>query len=173
MNLRDYSPAKGFISIQDIDAVTGEVISENDLDELNVITTEGFDYILRNMTEKGGAVTTDAVVTNIVLGDDVGPGGSASNPIPPTANSISLDQTPVYSIPDTDITFTYPSPGAFSMSMLLDGNAIVTGEGVETINYTSASIRFADGTSLSYKRFPVRTISSLINIRITWNIQFS
>lgn len=172
MNLTDNHKARGFISIQDIDATTGEVIQETELDEQNVITAEGFDYILRNLVEKGGAITQDAVVKNIVLGDDVGI-GSASNPTPPTANSISLDQNAVYTIPENDITFTYPATGSFSMGVLLDGNAIVTGQGVETINYTSASIRFVDGTTLSYKRFPVRTISGLINIRITWNIQFS
>ncbi len=170
MNLNDQKSLTGYITIQDIDKDTGEIV--NELDEHNVITTEGFDYILRNMVEKGGAITTDAVVTNIVLGDDVGL-GSASNPTAPTANSTYLDQNAVYSIPDTDITITYPSPGAFTMGVILDGNAIVTGQGVDTINYTSASIRFADGTSLSYKRFPVRTISSLINIRISWTIQFS
>ncbi|MBG24042.1 MAG: hypothetical protein CMF22_11370 [Idiomarinaceae bacterium] len=160
----------GTVRIEEIDAATGEVV---DLyDERNTITAEGFDAILRQVINKDGMADQNHSIKTIYLGNDTG-AGSANNPESPSILSTYLDQTVVYEVPEDEIIVTYPTIGEFSLSALLDGEAIVDAAGVEAINYTSATIRLNNDEAFSYKRFPIKTISRLINIRITWNIKFS
>lgn len=160
----------GIVKIEEIDRDTGNVISE--FEQRNTITAEGFNAILQQMTGKGDGMSTDAMVKTIALGDDTG-SGTATSPEPPSILSTYLDQTTVYMIPESDIVIGYPTIGEFSLSSLIVGEEIVDSMGIEAINYTSATIRLNNNETLSYKRFPIKTISRLINIRITWNIKFS
>jgi len=170
MNIEDTMLPIGIIKIEEIDKLSDQVAGR--YEEKNTITAEGLDNIMKNISEKGGNISSNYVISTIVLGDDVG-NGSATSPEPPSILSTYLDQFPVVSVDESDVVKTYPATGQLSLGVLLDGESIVNSAGVETIDYTSATIRFRDDKCLSYKRFPVRTISRLINIRITWTISFS
>lgn len=170
MNLKDKTGIVGIITIEHIDKATGETVDS--FTQKNVITSEGYNTILKNLTNFDTGLSTDNLVSTIKLGDDVGTTGSPEAPEPPNVLSTYLDQNVVVDVPPADITTTYPALGQFVLSTILDGQALVTAASADTIPYTSATIRFQNDVSLSYKRFPVRVISGLIDIKINWSIQF-
>lgn len=170
MNMKDNTPLVGILSIEEVYRDTGEIIDS--YIQQNMITTEGYASILKNIAQFDTGMSTDNVISTIVLGDDVG-SGTPSDPEPPTILSTYLDQSDVVNIPPADITITYPSVGEFVVSSILNGQQLVDAVSGETIPYTSASLRFASGESLSYKRFPVKIISRLIDVRINWSIKFN
>jgi len=99
---------------------------------------------------------------------------SANNPSPPTVNdtlsSMNVINTPTILTPfvignnnATSITFTTSIIGTDVMSAYPTQNTKII---------TSASLLNAGTDSFAYKRFPQKSISNLINIDISWTIEF-
>lgn len=163
---------RGHLKMVEINRETGErsVVFDDD----NVITLQGFQAIMdRILTETSEPAISGAYIWNIVLGDDVGSGDQFS-PEPADDTLTDSDQNVVYSIPNEDITFNNPTPKLLELGTILDGQAIMDSNFPTDVDmrYTSATIRFFDGKTLSYKRFPVRSLSRAIDIQITWQITF-
>lgn len=171
MKMKTESPIKGFIKIETIDKATGEILDV--YDEQNAITYEGFGSILNRLT-KNDASIEDIWIKNIVLGDDVGT-GDVFEPEPETPGLNATDQNIVYAIPENNMVLVYEGVSSFQLSTILDGTQILESDfPLEVdIRFTSATIRFHDDSTLSYKRFPVRSLSRLVDIRIVWTITFS
>ena len=156
------------------DKETGEVVDQ--FDEMNTITEESFSLMLKRMTyPTGNAEIAGAYLYQFILGDDVGT-GSLLNPQPAVSTLTSSDQNVVYTVPNSDMAFNYVSNTELELRTVLDGDVILDNffpAGTIEMRYCSATIRYQDGTTFSYKRFPVRSLSRLINIEIIWNVNFS
>lgn len=155
------------------DPETGEVVnSETVFDEDNVITNEGLAEVMKRLTfPDGNANAVDAYVFNIVLGNDVG-NGDLLNPQIAVSSLKSSDQSVVYEIPNADIAFTYVTATELQLGTMLNGTAILDAYFPNEVDmrYTSATIRLKNTKSLSYKRFPVRSLSRLVDIEIIWTL---
>lgn len=155
----------GHLKITEICQLTGKEMVV--FDDKNVVTDAGFATFFQRATQNTGG----SYLYNIVLGDDYG-SGDLLNPEPASASYTQADQNDVYEIPNSDITFTYPTTNVVRLETTLDGTYIMdTFYPSETeLQYTSATTRFQNGSVFSYKRFPVRSISRLVSIQIVWTI---
>lgn len=155
----------GHLSIKPTYKPTGQVI--DGFDDRNVITFQGTSTILNRITTPSGG----SYVTHIALGDDVG-NGTILQPEQATESLSGGSQAIVYEVPVNDITITYPNTYTFTMGTVLNGTDILDSNFPDEIDlrFTSATIRFNNGDVLSYKRFPVRSLSRLVDIEITWTI---
>jgi len=155
------------------DPKTGEIkSSETIFDEDNVITNEGLAEAMKRLTfPDGDSNAVDAYVYNIVLGDDVGT-GTLLDPQIAVSSLKSTDQSVVYEIPNSDISFTYTTSTELKLGTMLNGTSILDTYFPNDVDmrYTSATIRLKNGKSLSYKRFPVRSLSRLVDIEIIWTL---
>lgn len=155
----------GHLKIIEICQVTGKECVV--FDDENVVTDTGFATFFQRATQSTGG----SYLHNIILGDDYGT-GDLLNPEPADASYTQANQSVVYEIPNSDITFTYPTTNVVRFETTLDGTYIMdTFYPTETeLQYTSATTRFQNATVFSYKRFPVRSISRLVSIQIIWTI---
>lgn len=145
--------------------VRGKVVGE--LDEKNIVLTQGKSLILRAFGEPGHS---DYVVKTIKIGNDVG-SGTILAPTPPTANLTEDDQDVVYTTPDEEFFVTFPTATSVRYLATINGaNVMAEYPALPNIVYTSASIYTISDQSITYKRFPARTISELISVDITWTI---
>lgn len=171
MKTKNIFPMKGIFRLEVIDKETKEVIDS--YDEENTITYEGFSEIINRLT-KGDSSITDSWIKTIVLGDDVGT-GDVFEPQSENPALNALDQSIVYEIPEEDIIINYTSPTEFDLSTILDGTTILETNFPTDVDmrFTSATIRFQNDKTMSYKRFPVRSLSRLVDIRVVWVISFT
>lgn len=169
MNLNDMNRfIRGDLAITSRLKEDGRIIDQ--LDERNVVTAQGASDLLARVT-KNDATVSNSYVKTIALGDDVGDGTLLS---PEQASELSTGtmQSVVYTVPVSDITITYPTPFSFEISTVLDGTYILENFYPSDIEmrFTSATIRYESNKTLSYKRFPVRSLSRLVDIEIRWTI---
>lgn len=138
--------------------------------EDNVITSQGAAELLGRMTRNTSA-TEDAYVKTIAIGSDVG-NGTLLNPQMADESFTAAMQDIVYEVPVGSVTITYPDPFTFEVNTVLDGTYILDTffpTDIE-LRFTSATIRYANMKALSYKRFPVRSLSRLVDIEIRWTV---
>ena len=152
---------------------TGEIIDE--FSEDNVITVFGFSELLSRFNKPTADTSiSGSYLYTIKLGDDVGTGTLL---VPEDANEslLSVDQSVVYTVPNTDMVLTYLSSKEFKYSTVLNGQTILDTYYPTDIEmrYTSATMRLFNDGSFSYKRFPVRSLSRLVDIDITWTFTFA
>lgn len=168
MNNLDKLQAKGIVTIN-----TYESGTENLLDsycDKNTITIEGITEIINRILTNSG--TSDAIVTRLVLGDDAGTGTLLS----PSAAQPTLsgsDQSQVYEVRTGDLQIGSSGSRRIVASAVMYGSDIMNNEFPTDIvlNFCSATLRFENGVALAYKRFPVRSLSRLVDITITWEIE--
>lgn len=161
---------KGHLTIKTFDKASGDLIDEYAED--NVITLEGYAEVLSRILSDGISVD-DSILHNIVLGDDSG-SGTLLGPEAATNGLTSTNQNIIYEVDQIDMQFNQLTSRTVEATTFLDGNYIL-----ETfypnevdIRYCSATLRFRNGVTLSYKRFPARSISRLITIQMAWAITF-
>lgn len=170
------SKIRGFFTVREILKTTGEVISE--YTEENVITEQGINTMFLRMVLPD--VTNDMKFSRFKLGIDYGleednnPEWSMLNPKPAKKDYTSLNQYVVYDVPEGDMVFDYPDQNTFQAATLLDGKYILDTyyEDDVDLRYTSATLRFFNETTFSYKRFPVRSLSRMIDVQIIWTFKF-
>lgn len=162
---------RGYLTITHTDKNTGDVVSVHD--DFQIITAEGTTALMKRFSSDT-ANESGAYFWNIMLGDDVGSSGTPASPQNATQLYSSADQNVVYEIPNGDITFSEPSPHHLRMNTVMDGAAIIASEqpASGSIKYSSATMRFFDGTVFAAKRFPTVIISNSVSIEITWTIAF-
>lgn len=159
----------GHLTLREISKKTKETLSE--VSENNVITLEGYAEIFKRLSFNQD---TMMYIDRIVLGEDVG-NGTAITPEPANETMTTADQQPTFTVNRTDLTFSYPSEKEMIISVILDGSDILNNSGLVDgeVRYSSATVRFGSDVTLSYKRFPLRTITPLIDIEISWRFYFS
>lgn len=143
----------------------GKVVGE--LDEKNIVLTQGKSLILQAFGQPGNSAF---VVKTIKIGNDTGT-GTILLPTPPTAGMTEADQSVVYTTPDEEFFVTFPTPTSVRFLATINGaNVMAEYPSLPNVIYTSASIYTISDQSITYKRFPARTISELISVDITWTI---
>lgn len=162
---------RGYLKITHTDKTTGNVVSVHD--DYQIITGAGVTQLIKRISSDT-VNESGAYFWNIILGDDVGSSGTPASPQNATQLYTSADQSVVYEIPNGDITFSEPLPHHLQMNTTLDGAAIIAAEqpASGSIKYSSATMRFFDGTVFAAKRFPTVIISNSVSIEITWTIAF-
>ena len=159
---------KGYLTIKEINKETHEEFVV--IDDNNVVTLEGYSEIFKRLYNNQDMT---GHLDSIQLGSDVG-SGTAIEPEPATDSLTSSDQLVTFIVPYNDINFAFPSQREMVLSVILDGSFILDGGNVDgEVRYSSATIRFGNDKTLSYKRFPLRTITPLIDIEISWRLYFT
>jgi hypothetical protein len=110
-------------------------------------------------------------VKTIRLGGDVG-SGTPIEPEQPVSTLTEDSQTVIYTTPDTSMNITYPSLTKVTYNAIIDGASVMAlFPAVPNIVYTSAAIITHGGLAIAYKRFPARTISSIISVDVSWTLE--
>jgi hypothetical protein len=165
-NDRQIGGINGVLSIKTICKETGQVLDV--FKDKNVITLDGMSKLWERMAGNGD------IISHFVLGSDYGveEGGDWNIFAPkPAENSYNTEnQFAIYSDAPVNTVFEYPSITELQVGTLLNGERIIDELFPDevTVRYNSASIRFGDDTIFSYKRFPVRSISRLVDVQILW-----
>lgn len=169
--MKDDLPLNGHLRIREKDALSGMILHEKNFDEHNVITLMGISKFIERTTQGN---TGTSWIETIYLGDDVG-SGNLLNPEEEKDTFTGATQHIVYEVPINSISITYPDPFTFEVSTVLNGTNILDSNfpGDIELRFTSASVRFSDGDVFSYKRFPVRSLSRLVDIELNWTISFN
>lgn len=168
MNFNENRFINGDLGVYTRSKEDGTIIDS--FEEHNVITAQGASEFLARLT-KNDSTVNNSYVRNIVLGDDVGT-GTLLNPQSANETYTSTNQTSVYTISNNDITVTYPDPFTFEFNTILDGTYILDTYFPSDIEmrFTSATLRYNNGKTLAFKRFPVRSLSRLVDIEIRWTV---
>lgn len=165
----------GWITIREICKATGDILHE--YTDKNVITEQGINtlYFRMVMDDDDNTMKFSRFKLGIDYGleEDANPEWSVLAPKPAEKGYTSLNQFVVYDVPEHDMAFDYPDDNTFQASTLLDGKFILDSYFPEEVDmrYTSATLRFFNETTFSYKRFPVRSLSRLIDVQIIWTFK--
>lgn len=164
--LQDTIHTNGRLKIREKHAITGDLIRE-EFSEHNVVTIQGASVFLERLTKNTGG----SYIYTIYLGDDVG-NGSLLNPESEKETYTGAIQNIIYQIPVNEITISYPDPFTFEIATVLSGTTILENMFPNEIDlrFTSATIRFANDDVFAYKRFPVRSLSRLVDIELIWTV---
>ena len=160
----------GVITIRTLSKETGEVLDE--FVDNNIVTLNGMEKLWTRMSSSADASANK--LSNFVLGSDYGveEGGDWSMFAPKPANREydKDNQIDFYVDSPDNIAFTYPSDTEMQVGTILDGTYIINNffSDETIVFYNSATIRFGDGTVFAYKRFPVRSITKVVDVQISW-----
>lgn len=167
---------RGILTIKEFSKETGELLDQY-TDE-NVITEQGINTLFLRMALNDPDINMrfDHFTLGIDFGqeEDAAGGWGMLNPKPAEKRYTSLNQYSVYNVPYSDMVFDYPASNTFQAATLLDGKYILDTFYPDDVDmrYTSATFRFVNNTTFSYKRFPVRSLSRLIDVQIIWTFRF-
>lgn len=141
----------------------GKIVGE--FEEKNIILDQG-----RRLFLRAASGDINSTVKTIKIGKDVGT-GTLLNPQQPVGSLTETAQDVVYTTPEAEFFVTYPTTNSVRYLATINGANVMTGyPTLPNVVYTSASIYTLGGKSITYKRFPARTISSLISVDISWTI---
>lgn len=157
---------KGVLKIVTKSNETGEILDT--FEDNNVVLTVGKEQILKAMTVLDTNVHR---VKTLKIGNDVGATGTVLDPDDATADLTEAAQNPLYEVPNSAFFVTYPSANSVRFNASLNGVDVMSNyPTLPNIIYTSAVLYTFGGTGVAYRRFPARTISSLISVDITWTL---
>lgn len=161
--------AKGVVTINTYEAGTQTLIDS--YKDNNTVTIEGITEVISRLLSNSG--TSDSIVTRMVLGEDAG-SGTMLSPSAAQPTLTSNDQSVVYEVRSQDLDISSSGARRIIASVMIEGSDIMNNQFPEDIvlNFCSSTLRFENGTTLAYKRFPVRTLSRLVDITITWELEF-
>lgn len=171
MSMNTNSQVHGYFEMKVFKHGTDELVDH--YYEHNVITNEGLSLLWRRFVDLDNS---DRTLYTFFLGDDYGNPTQYSllDPEPENTSLTKDDQSIVYRVEEDDMVVSYPSASSIQFSTLLDGDVILDTyfPGLVDMRYCSATMRFRDLTTFSYKRFPVRSLSRLIDIQVIWTYEF-
>lgn len=157
---------KGILTLTTIDAETKEVL--HCFSEKNVVTTNGLGKLIENLTN-----AASSPLDKFVFGNDVGT-GTLIIPEDASEGYTSSTQNELFPVSSANITFTTPAGNVLvAETTIVGSNLMNTAFPAEvSINVTSGTFRFSDNTTFSYKRFPAIVISRMVDVNVTWEIEF-
>lgn len=167
---------KGVLTIKEFSKETGELLSS--WTDENVITTLGMNtlFLRAALPDEEETMIFHRFCIGIDTGDNEDPSGGWDdlNPRPAKKEYTSLNQYVVYEVHPEDMVYDHISTHEFQASTLLDGEYVLNTFYPDDpdIRYTSATLRFENDTTFSYKRFPVRSLSRLIDVQLMWSFTF-
>lgn len=167
MKLENQIAIIGELEITERYTDTGEIIGH--FKDHNVFLDQGKAEIFRAFSEVD---SNDHIVQTIKIGDDVGVGGTVLNPAPATPDMTEGAQNVVYSTPLQEFFFEYPEQKEVRYLATINGANVMSDYSTQpNVIYSSAAIYLQNGKAVAYRRFPSRTISSLISVDISWTLR--
>lgn len=162
----------GQLKITTTDKETGEVLHDTGFSNNAILDTGIRELIQRLVTED---IDNSFGFYTIYLGDDYGDpdeGWTVFDPEPADRSFTEQKQNWIYFLPTESLSITYPAPGIFEVSSVMDGDEVMETNFPTEIEmtYTSATLRMNNVTALAFKRFPIRSLSRSVRITITWVI---
>ena len=160
----------GVVTIRTISKETGEVLDE--FVDNNVVTTVGMEHLWKRASDNQDA--NNFTLQYFALGTDYGveEGGDWSMfaPKPAKKEYTKDNQIILYEDDPVNTAFLYPSDTELQVGTILDGAYVINNffPSETIVFYNSATIRFGDGTVFSFKRFPVRSITKVVDVQISW-----
>lgn len=158
---------QGKLKITTTDIETGEVIDVYGFDK-NMVVDSGVDTMwLRAATDD---VSEQYRLDTIHLGDDYGSDTlwGIFNPEPPSRGFTSANQNVTHVL--QSVQFDFPTDEFLRVTASVSGTELMNTYFPAEIDYrfTSATLRFNNGSVFSYKRFPIRSISRAVNVEFDW-----
>lgn len=154
----------------------GSWIEDGFIDQMSITITN---TTSNNITATVAAVTHDTitlVLTDTLVAEgpvtNVNITGTASpdNPEPPKESYTSSTMDVVFDAPYT-LSVTYPDPLTATFSVTIIGADVLAGYPLENFKVITSAALHTNNTNLfSYKRFPQRSISELLDLAISWSI---
>lgn len=155
---------KGVLTIESRDSRTGELVDSSKQD--NVLVLHSRRAIVRGIT--GNPLGT---IDKLLIGDDYG-NGTPSNPEPANETYDRTTMSILYTYPD-ELVLGYASETKAMFSATLSGKDIMEEHPNEdSVYFTSAALHTKDGEVFSYIRFPQKSISTVLDITIIWEIGY-
>lgn len=109
---------------------------------------------------------------NVYFGDDIGTGGSWSifNPQPVNQSFTSANQNVTHELNPSSVSFEYPTDDVLLVTAFVDGSQFMEDHFPNEVEYrfTSMTLRTLAGTPFAFRRFPIRSISRFVQVRIDW-----
>lgn len=159
-----YEGAKGFLTLEIVNRLTGEVVDRHS--DSNVLVIDSKQAMARSI-----AGNQLGVITDLKIGDDIG-SGTLDNPEAPNDGYDETTMDVVYEFPG-DLVVGYPNSSSVNFSATISGEDVMDNYPNEvSIVFTSAALHTNSGDVFSYKRFEQKSISELLDISIVWEIQF-
>lgn len=163
--MKDSPMVKGFLTIEAIDKETGTITQR--FSDANVVTSSGIEKLTDAL--QGASASLDT----FVFGNDVGT-GTELFPESAKASYTSSTQNTLFTVSASNIVITNPSGNTMKAETVVSGSTLLNNQfqSEVSLNVTSGTFRFSDNTTFSYKRFPAIVISRMVDISITWEIEF-
>lgn len=161
----------GQIRIQTTDNITGEMLDELSW-QSNMVLDVGVEQLWRRATTEDAAGVHQ--LNTLYMGDDLGIGSQWGifNPQPAQRGFTESNQNVNFVVPDT--SFEFPDDESFKSIVEINGTQFMEDNFPNDIDFqfTSITLRFNNGVPFAYKRFPIRSISRFVNVRIDWLFVF-
>ena len=142
------------------------------VDDCNLILNKGLQVIIDNLFDDSNFFP----ITDMKLGDDTGTGTQQD----PESPSVTYDENTM------SVVYTSQQGNAVTVNKntnyQLTFNWIIFGYEVldlpeyqdqDSVEFTSAALHANDGRIFAYRRFPVVSISDIINFSISWSIYYN
>lgn len=167
--MKESPKVKGFVTITTKNAETGEVL--HSYSDKNIVTTAGITR-LTDIISPGGSVTSPSL-SKFVFGNDVGT-GTEIFPESAKAGYTSNTQDTLFSVEQANIAFSNPTGNMLVAESTISGSNLMDARfpSLISLNVTSGTFRFSDDVVFSYKRFPAIVISRMVDVVVTWEIEF-
>lgn len=161
---------RGILSLKIIDSQTNEIIDQYGPSQ-NMVVDVGIETMWKRLIEED--VTNQYQLDSIFLGDDkgVGPSWSLFNPEPAGRTFTSATQGNPIRL--TSSSYTTPLEDVMKVSSTIIGQTFMDDNFPAQVeyNFTSMTLRFKNGETFSYKRFPIRSITRFTNIKVDWRFK--
>lgn len=155
---------RGDIVIVERNIETGEVVKE---ETQNVVLNQGKKILIDGISKNTAGQN---IIKTLKIGRDVGT-GTIMQPQDATSDLTEATLEEVYTTPEAEFSVSYPTNNSVRFTSILNGiNVMNQHPNQPNVIYTSATLVTSNGKSVTYKRFPARTISSLISVEITWTL---
>ena len=161
---------KGELKITSYSKFTGEIVDVYGFDS-NIVTDSGIDTMWLRAANDDAA--NQYQLKDLHLGDDFGntPRWSIFNPEPPSRGFNDSTQSVTHVV--DSYSYDFPIDEVLRFYTTVDGETMMNTYFPDQISYdfTSATIRYNNGTIFAYKRFPIRSISRAVTVEFDWRFK--
>lgn len=159
----------GDLSIKFIDRSSQKIIDQ--VDGSNIVVKNAYIQSLQFFDTGVGNF-----INHIKFGDDVGT-GNISGPEQPTLDTTKDEQNVVLPTPQTDQIVVNRSVSTTDVSItsfvIINGSDILDLTGQDSIEFTSIGLYLDNDELFAYRRFPIRSISRVVDVSINWTIYYN
>lgn len=164
------SDINGKVKMVFTDKKTGDIIET--YEDNNLFINLGRNAFLRAISTPG---STDHIINALNFGTDFGDPNEWDifDPEPPALDFTSANQDVIFTISTPALQVTNVAFDRVRFSTVLDGGDVLDlFPGAIDVRYSSLTLTTGNGDPVVYKRFPVKSISRLVSVDVTWDLYF-